>query len=93
MFCLSDSIAFGVYAASRAAGFTIPDDLSLAGFGDHPISRLLAPALTSTFWDVEQAAGLATGFLLETLGADGDRPTLREVVAPALVTRGSTSRS
>ena len=93
VFGLSDSIAYRVYAACSALGLTIPDDVAVAGFGDHPISRLLTPPLTSTFWDVEQVAGLATGFLLETLGADGERPTLREVVAPALVTRGSTSRS
>jgi LacI family transcriptional regulator len=93
VFCLSDSIAYGVYAACAALGLRIPDDVAVAGFGDHPISRLLTPPLTSTFWDVEHAAGLATGFLLETLGADGGGPTLREVVAPELVTRGSTSRS
>jgi DNA-binding LacI/PurR family transcriptional regulator len=93
VFCLSDSIAYGVYAACSALGLSIPDDVAVAGFGDHPISRLLTPPLTSTFWDVEQVAGLATGFLLETLGADGERPTLREVVAPELVKRGSTSRS
>ena len=92
VFCLSDSIAYGVYAACAALGLRIPQDVAVAGFGDHPISRLLTPPLTSTFWNVEQAAGLATGFLLETLGADGEGPTLREVVAPELVIRGSTSR-
>src|SRR6188472_4774297 len=91
--CLSDSIAYGVYAACAELGLRIPDDVAVAGFGDHPISRLLTPPLTSTFWNVEHAAGLATGFLLETLGADGEGPTLREVVAPELVRRGSTSRS
>jgi DNA-binding LacI/PurR family transcriptional regulator len=59
--------------------------------GDHPISRLLDPPLTSTFWDVEQAAALATAFLLEALAADGPHPTLREVIAPELVTRASTN--
>jgi DNA-binding LacI/PurR family transcriptional regulator len=91
VFCLSDSIAYGVYAACAELGLSIPGDVAVAGFGDHPISRLLAPPLTSTFWDVERAAELATRFLLETLGADEARPTLREVVAPALVTRGSTT--
>jgi LacI family transcriptional regulator len=91
VFCLSDSIAYGVYAACAELGLSIPGDVAVAGFGDHPISRLLAPPLTSTFWDVERAADVATRFLLEALGADGPRPALREVVAPALVTRGSTS--
>ena len=66
--CMSDSIAYGVYAACAELGLSIPGDVAVAGFGDHPISRLLSPPLTSTVWDVEQVAERATGFLL-----DGDR--------------------
>jgi DNA-binding LacI/PurR family transcriptional regulator len=90
VFCLSDSIAYGVYVACAELGLTIPGDVAVAGFGDHPISLLLAPPLTSTFWDAEQAAALATGFLLQALTADGAVSTLREVIAPELVTRAST---
>ena len=82
--CLSDSIAYGVYAACAELGLAIPGDVAVAGFGDHPISRLLAPPLTSTVWDVEQAAACATGFLVQAIEADGPQATLREVVAPAL---------
>ena len=45
-------------------GSRIPDDVAVAGFGDHPISRLLTPPLTSTVWDVDRVAELATGFLV-----------------------------
>jgi LacI family transcriptional regulator len=88
--CLSDSIAYGVYAACAELGLSIPGDLAVAGFGDHPISRLLAPPLTSTVWDVERVAERATGFLLQAIDADGPQETLREIVAPALVARAST---
>jgi DNA-binding LacI/PurR family transcriptional regulator len=90
VFCLSDSIAYGVYVACAELGLSIPGDVAVAGFGDHPISRLLAPPLTSTFWDVERAAGLATGFLLPAISADGPPATRREVIAPQLMTRAST---
>jgi LacI family transcriptional regulator len=90
VFCMSDSIAYGVYAACAELRLDIPRDVAVAGFGDHPISRLLAPPLTSTFWDVEQAAALATGFLLEAIGSGGTGATLREVIAPELVARAST---
>ncbi len=88
--CLSDSIAYGVYTACAELGLAIPGDVAVAGFGDHPISRLLAPPLTSTIWDVEHVAEVATGFLLQAIGADGPQATLREVVAPVLVGRAST---
>jgi LacI family transcriptional regulator len=90
VFCMSDSIAYGVYVACAELGLAIPDDVAVAGFGDHPISRLLAPPLTSMFWDVEQAAALATGFLLEAIGSGGPADTLREVIEPELVVRAST---
>ena len=88
--CLSDSIAYGVYAACAELGLAIPGDVAVAGFGDHPISRLLAPPLTSTVWNVEQAAECATRFLIQAIEADGPQATLREVVAPVLAARAST---
>src|SRR3954469_2341109 len=39
--CMSDSIAYGVYAACTELGLSIPGDVAVAGFGDHPMSRLL----------------------------------------------------
>lgn len=88
--CMSDSIAYGVYAACAELDLSIPGDVAVAGFGDHPISRLLSPPLTSTLWDVEQVAETATGFLLEAISAEGPQATLRDVVAPVLVARQST---
>ena len=54
---------------ARSSELSIPGDVAVAGFGDHPISRLLSPPLTSTVWDVEQVAERAT-----ELPARGDRP-------------------
>ena len=88
--CMSDSIAYGVYAACAELGLSIPGDVAVAGFGDHPISRLLSPPLTSTVWDVEQVAEQATGFLIRAIGADGPQATLREVITPVLAARAST---
>ncbi len=88
--CMSDSIAYGVYAACTELELSIPGDVAVAGFGDHPMSGLLSPPLTSTIWDVEQVAQRATSFLLEAIAADGPQDTLREVVAPVLVARAST---
>ncbi len=90
MFCLSDSIAYGVCVACAELGLRIPADVSVAGFGEHPISRLLAPPLTSTTWDVERVAQAATGFLLDAL--DDERPDKprRELFEPVLVPRAST---
>jgi LacI family transcriptional regulator len=88
VFCLSDSIAYGVYAACRELGLRIPEDVSVVGFDDHPMSRLLQPALTSVGWDTGRIAATATGFLVRSI-ADGtlDR---RAVMPPLLAARAST---
>src|SRR5215210_871585 len=88
--CMSDSIAYGVYAACAELGLAIPGDVAVAGFGDHPISRLLSPPLTSTAWDIDRVAELGTAFLLQAISAEGPQATLRDVVAPVLVARQST---
>jgi LacI family repressor for deo operon, udp, cdd, tsx, nupC, and nupG len=39
IFCHTDEMAFGAMAVLRAAGLRCPDDISLAAFDDHPMSR------------------------------------------------------
>src|SRR6266540_2389047 len=51
---LTDSIAFGVYAASRELGLRIPDDLSLLGYDDQPMSQLLTPPLSTFHWPLDE---------------------------------------
>ena len=38
IFCHTDEMAFGAIAALRRAGIRCPDDISVAGFDDHPMS-------------------------------------------------------
>jgi LacI family transcriptional regulator, galactose operon repressor len=89
VFGLSDSIACGVYAAAAELGLRIPRDLSVAGYDDHPIARVLAPALTSVSWnstDVAAAAARLLGAAVD--GRPRSRSTIR--VVPHLVERAST---
>ena len=52
-FCLADSIAHGVYDAARVVGLRIPEDLSVIGYDDRPVSRLLQPPLTTFRWPLD----------------------------------------
>jgi len=90
IFALSDALAYGAYMACAELGLRIPGDVSVAGFDDHPISQLVAPALTTVSWDTARAAGAAAAMLLDTI--EGRRRVRRELVMPPrLVIRGSTS--
>lgn len=88
LFCLSDSIACGVYAAARDRGLRIPDDVSVAGYDDHPIGRVLTPELTSVSWGAADVARLAADVLGDAIA--GQAASRRIVVEPTLLPRGST---
>jgi LacI family transcriptional regulator len=88
LFCLSDSIAYGALHGCRELGLSVPGDISLVGFDDHPLSRLIAPPLTSVNWSIDRTARAAVGFLVDHLaGTGGER---RTVIAPSLVVRDSS---
>jgi LacI family transcriptional regulator, galactose operon repressor len=91
VFCFSDSIAYGVYGAARELGIRIPEELSVIGYDDHPISALLSPPLTSFHWGSTRLVEVAVGMLLAAI--DGDQlPRRRVVIKPELRDRGSTAR-
>ena len=45
-----------VSVAAAAAGLSIPEDLSVAGYDDHPIASVVAPPLTSVNWGLPDVA-------------------------------------
>jgi LacI family transcriptional regulator len=92
VFCLSDSIACGVYAAAAAQGLAIPDDLSVAGYDDHPIASVVAPPLTSVDWGLPDVAASAAGLLASAVAGRPRSPSKARVrVTPRLVERESTA--
>ncbi len=88
IFCLSDSIAYGVLHGCRELGLAIPDDVTVVGFDDHPLSRLVDPSLTTVNWSVDRVARLAAGFLTDHL--EGRSSERHVVIAPSLVVRASS---
>jgi LacI family transcriptional regulator len=94
VFCLSDSIACGVYVAAAAHGLRIPADLSVAGYDDHPVARVVVPELTSVDWRIGDVAATAAAMLAAAVaGEPAPSPRNRVRVAPELVERASTART
>jgi DNA-binding LacI/PurR family transcriptional regulator len=90
LFCFADSIAYGAYAATRRLGLGVPEDVSVAGFDNHPMSALLTPPLTSVDWDIQ---GIVHSAVRLIVGAIEDKPRRRRIVcAPSLLPRESTGK-
>jgi LacI family transcriptional regulator len=88
---LADSMAYGVYAASRTLGIAIPADLSLIGYDDQPTSQLLSPALSSFQWPLEDL--VADVVARVTSAVDDNRRVRRTTITPTPMMRDSTAHA
>jgi LacI family transcriptional regulator len=87
--CLADSIAYGVYDAAVRLGLSVPADLSVIGYDDTPVSRLLNPPLSTYRWPVTE---LIEAVVTRTIAAiDDGRHSRRKVLSPERVERGSVA--
>ena len=90
IFCHTDEMAFGATAVLRAAGLRCPDDLSLAAFDDHPMSRWWG--LTTVSQHAHEQGVRAAYAMIGAVGAsdyDGPVPSQDELQVE-LVVRGTT---
>lgn len=88
IFAGSDLQAMGVYKALHEHGLRVPDDMSVVGFDDVPLSGLLAPALTTVRQPLREMGALATGMLLRIVAGESLEST-RVELATSLVVRKS----
>jgi LacI family transcriptional regulator, repressor for deo operon, udp, cdd, tsx, nupC, and nupG len=84
-----DVLAAGAVLAARDAGLRVPDDVSIVGFDDLELAKLLSPPLTTVAVDAEGLGAAAFEALHETL--TGGTPAHERVMPVELVVRGSTA--
>lgn len=88
----NDRLAFGAYQALHEAGLTVPDDVSLVSFDDHPIAGWLRPGLTTFAIPHDQLGRRAVELLLDVVTGDGERrPGAVHRLPMPLVTRESVA--
>jgi LacI family transcriptional regulator len=86
---LADSMAFGVYAACNELGIRLPEELSLLGYDDQPLSQLLCPPLSTFHWPLDEL--VADVVARVTSAVDTNRRVRRTTVEPTLIERGSVA--
>ena len=90
LFCFADSIAYGAYEAARELGLRIPDEVSISGYDDHPMSALLTPALTTMDWNVDRIVRAAVRLVLAAIER---KPYRRRTVQPPHLRRARLHRT
>ena len=90
IFASNDNMAVGAIHAARERGLSVPEDLSVVGFDDADISRIVSPALTTVRQPLEEMGRMAVSLLTRLLDKQKVE-TLRVELATRLVLRDSTA--
>jgi len=70
----NDVIATGAIRAATRRGWTLPDDVAVTGWDDHPQSAFLVPSLTSVSQDRERLGAYSMHRLIAAVRG-GEPPT------------------
>lgn len=80
LFCADDLLALGALRACRELGISVPEDLSIVGFGGYDIAEHFASGLTTAHWPLRALTSSAFEALFEHL--ESEEPSARLDVAP-----------
>jgi LacI family transcriptional regulator len=80
--CFNDRLAFGAYQALGEAGLSVPGDVSVVGFEDHPVASWLRPRLTTIALPHEELGARAVEVLVEMLERAPRQPMIHRVPMP-----------
>ena len=93
MLAFDDLTAFGAIRALTKAGVKVPEQCSVVGFDDVPLSALAAPSLTTVRQPLEAMGNMAVNLVVEGIKAGlekRDWSISRHKMTPELVIRDST---
>lgn len=89
LFCSSDDIAAGALRGLTDVGLSVPGDMEVVGFGNHPLSIALNPPLTTVTHDGNAVGRGAARLFVEVV--NGGQPKETQLLQPAeLIVREST---
>jgi LacI family transcriptional regulator len=90
--CANDIIASGCLKAFAEAGIRIPDDLSVVGFDNLPLSAVVEPPLTTIQVSKAQIGRMAVQLVVARIRGDADMPSVKVLIGGKLVERRSVRR-
>ena len=90
IFACNDDMAAGAIRIAHCMGIRVPADLSVAGFDDAPLAKVLYPALTTVRQPVEAMSEQVAGMLIDMIDAKPAASLGSQTVAASLIVREST---
>ena len=88
VFLGNDEMAMGAYSAIRNANLSIPEDISIVGYDDTPLSQRVWPPLTTIKSPIRETGRAAAKLLIKQVSHMGVSET--DTYRPEIIVRGST---
>lgn len=83
----TDLIAIGALQRFHERGIVVPQDISLVGYDDIPMAKMMTPSLTT----IEQPVSEMSKLVIESLLNEGQQESMTTLLPPKLVIRQSTA--
>jgi LacI family transcriptional regulator len=91
IFIANDACAAGCLTTLKSNGIRIPEDISIAGFNNDPISQLLEPKLTTVNYPGMEMGEMVTKFMINHLNGSSNLSITNQIILQAeLLIREST---
>lgn len=91
IFAFNDLMALGVLNRLTQSSLRVPQDVSVVGFDDIPLSRYMNPALTTVRQPQTQMGRRAVELLLQRIAGNGSAQAQYIKFKPELIVRSSTT--
>ncbi|MFP4611844.1 MAG: LacI family DNA-binding transcriptional regulator [Spirochaetaceae bacterium] len=89
LFCTNDIMAYGTIKALREKGWVVPDDISVIGFDDLPLSAVMDPPLTTMQVSKKKMGEMAVQLISMRIENEEKGPPIKIQVGGQLVVRSS----
>jgi LacI family transcriptional regulator len=90
--CANDEMAAGAMAAAHDRGLRLPEQLSIVGFDDAPISRYVYPKLSTVHYPITDMSRMAARWVLKNVYRQAGLEVPQQLFEPNFVERDSISR-
>lgn len=92
LICSNDIIASGCLKAFSEAGVRVPDDVSVVGFDNLPLSAISDPPLTTIQVSNVQIGRMAVQILVSRIQGEAKMPAVKVLISGRLIERNSVKR-
>lgn len=92
IFCFIDPFAITTIQLAKEKGISIPEELSLVGFTDEPVSRFIEPSLTTVAQPAFELGQEAAKLFFDQIVGKEDYEPVIKIVPTELIIRNSTRK-